>query len=189
MRRRSGRSRTLSRADASTTKSRAIFAGRSRWRFAARNSAAERPFYRRWSVSACWRHWSDCRRLALPEIFCYYSPHVALLKPDQIEFTGNHVVSRDAVLQQFVRDRGQQRRQHPARRAPQRARSTSVGRTANVAAHSAEPHPRRVHRAHAGRVSSHWHRAWPCGRPRRHPRSSVEAKISIFRSSPASATA
>jgi cell division protein FtsQ len=38
--------------------------------------------------------------------FLYHSPQVALLKPEQIELTGNHVVSRDAVLQQFVRDRG-----------------------------------------------------------------------------------
>jgi len=29
-----------------------------------------------------------------------------LVKPDQIEVTGNHIVSREAVLQQFVRDRG-----------------------------------------------------------------------------------
>jgi cell division protein FtsQ len=28
-----------------------------------------------------------------------------LLKPDQIELTGNHIVSREAVLQQFVHDR------------------------------------------------------------------------------------
>jgi cell division protein FtsQ len=38
--------------------------------------------------------------------FLYHSPQIALLRPEQIELTGNHVVSRDAVLQQFVRDRG-----------------------------------------------------------------------------------
>jgi cell division protein FtsQ len=38
--------------------------------------------------------------------FLYHSPQVALLKPDQVELSGNHVVSRDAVLQQFARDRG-----------------------------------------------------------------------------------
>jgi cell division protein FtsQ len=37
--------------------------------------------------------------------FFLYSPQVLLLKPDQIELTGNHIVSREAVLQQFVRDR------------------------------------------------------------------------------------
>lgn len=37
--------------------------------------------------------------------FLLYSPTVLLLKPDQIEVTGNHVVSREAVLQQFVQDR------------------------------------------------------------------------------------
>ena len=43
---------------------------------------------------------------ALAGDFLYHSPQVALLEPEQIELTGNHVVSRDAVLQQFVRDRG-----------------------------------------------------------------------------------
>jgi cell division protein FtsQ len=43
---------------------------------------------------------------ALAVDFLYHSPQVALLKPEQIELSGNHVVSRDAVLQQFVRDRG-----------------------------------------------------------------------------------
>jgi cell division protein FtsQ len=38
--------------------------------------------------------------------FLLYSPQVALLKPDQIELTGNRIVSREAVLQQFIRDRG-----------------------------------------------------------------------------------
>jgi cell division protein FtsQ len=38
--------------------------------------------------------------------FLYHSPQVALLKPDQVELSGNRVVSRDAVLQQFARDRG-----------------------------------------------------------------------------------
>jgi cell division protein FtsQ len=37
--------------------------------------------------------------------FLLYSPAVLLLKPDQIEVTGNRVVSREAVLQQFVQDR------------------------------------------------------------------------------------
>jgi cell division protein FtsQ len=38
--------------------------------------------------------------------FLWFSPQVALLKPDQVELTGNHIVSRDAVLQQFAPDRG-----------------------------------------------------------------------------------
>ena len=37
--------------------------------------------------------------------FLLYSPSMLLLKPDQIELTGNHIVSREAVLQQFVDDR------------------------------------------------------------------------------------
>jgi cell division protein FtsQ len=38
--------------------------------------------------------------------FLLYSPKVALLKPDQLELTGNRIVVREAVLQQFARDRG-----------------------------------------------------------------------------------
>jgi len=37
--------------------------------------------------------------------FLLYSPTVLLVKPDQIEITGNHVITREAVLQQFVQDR------------------------------------------------------------------------------------
>jgi cell division protein FtsQ len=38
--------------------------------------------------------------------FLLYAPQMLLVKPEQIEVTGNHIVSREAVLQQFVRDRG-----------------------------------------------------------------------------------
>jgi cell division protein FtsQ len=38
--------------------------------------------------------------------FLLYSPRVLLLRPEQIELTGNHIVTREAVLQQFARDRG-----------------------------------------------------------------------------------
>jgi len=37
--------------------------------------------------------------------FLLYSPAMLLVKPDQIELNGNHIVSREAVLQQFVHDR------------------------------------------------------------------------------------
>ena len=37
--------------------------------------------------------------------FLLYSPSMLLLRPDQIELSGNRVVSREAVLQQFVHDR------------------------------------------------------------------------------------
>jgi cell division protein FtsQ len=37
--------------------------------------------------------------------FMLYSPQVLLLKSDQIELTGNHIVSREAVLQPFAHDR------------------------------------------------------------------------------------
>jgi cell division protein FtsQ len=38
--------------------------------------------------------------------FLLHSPKVLLLKPDQVEVNGNHVVARDAVLQPFYKDRG-----------------------------------------------------------------------------------
>jgi len=38
--------------------------------------------------------------------FLLYGQPMLLIKPEQIEVTGNHIVSREAVLQQFVRDRG-----------------------------------------------------------------------------------
>lgn len=43
---------------------------------------------------------------ALASDFLYHSPQVALLKPEQVELAGNHIVTRDSVLQQFARDRG-----------------------------------------------------------------------------------
>jgi cell division protein FtsQ len=36
--------------------------------------------------------------------FLLYSPAMLLLKPDQIELTGNHIVSREAVVHQFAHD-------------------------------------------------------------------------------------
>jgi cell division protein FtsQ len=39
--------------------------------------------------------------------FLLYSPQVLLLKSDQIELTGNHIVGREAVLDKFYHDRGQ----------------------------------------------------------------------------------
>ncbi len=38
--------------------------------------------------------------------FLLYGQPMLLIKPEQIEINGNHIVSREAVLQQFVRDRG-----------------------------------------------------------------------------------
>jgi cell division protein FtsQ len=37
--------------------------------------------------------------------FLLYSPSMLLLKPEQIELTGNNVVTREAVLKQFAQDR------------------------------------------------------------------------------------
>jgi cell division protein FtsQ len=38
--------------------------------------------------------------------FLLHSPQVLLLKPDQVEVTGNHIVGREALLAPFYKDRG-----------------------------------------------------------------------------------
>ena len=53
--------------------------------------------------------------------FLLYSPRVLLLKPEQIDIVGNQIVSREAVLQQFVRDRG-----HSVLRIPLDARRNAL---------------------------------------------------------------
>ena len=37
--------------------------------------------------------------------FLLYSPQLQLLKPDQIEVTGNHIVAREEILKLFIQDR------------------------------------------------------------------------------------
>lgn len=62
------------------------------------------PFYRRvlvWTVAGA----ASVATAVVVGRFLLYSPQVLLLKPDQIELLGNHIVSREAVLQAFVRDR------------------------------------------------------------------------------------
>jgi cell division protein FtsQ len=63
------------------------------------------PFYRRIlfygvvGVAGASAAWTAGR-------FLLYGQPMLLIKPEQIEVNGNHIVSREAVLQQFVRDRG-----------------------------------------------------------------------------------
>lgn len=62
------------------------------------------PFYRRvlaWTVAGA----AGVTGAVAAARFLLYSPQMLLLKPEQIELTGNHIVNREAVLQQFVRDR------------------------------------------------------------------------------------
>ncbi len=62
------------------------------------------PFYRRvlvWTIAGA----AGVATAIIAGRFLLYSPQVLLLKPDQIELMGNHVVSREAVLQPFARDR------------------------------------------------------------------------------------
>src|SRR5580692_10874148 len=62
------------------------------------------PFYRRVLVLTV-AGATIATGLTLTVRFLMYSPQVLLLKPDQIELTGNHIVGREAVLQPFVRGR------------------------------------------------------------------------------------
>lgn len=62
-------------------------------------------FYRRlllWSVLGV----AAASAVFLSGRFLLHSPHMLLLKPEQVELSGDHMVSRETVLQQFVRDRG-----------------------------------------------------------------------------------
>jgi cell division protein FtsQ len=62
------------------------------------------PFYRRvlvWTFAGA----AGVATALVAGRFLLYSPQVLLLKPDQIELMGNHVVSREAVLQPFAHDR------------------------------------------------------------------------------------
>ena len=62
------------------------------------------PFYRRLlvvsAVGAC-----GIAVAVVAGRFLLHSPQMLLLKPDQIELTGNHFVAREAVIQQFAGDR------------------------------------------------------------------------------------
>jgi len=62
------------------------------------------PFYRRilvWTIVGA----TGATAAVVTSRFLLYSPQVLLLKPDQIDLLGNHIVSREAVLQPFARDR------------------------------------------------------------------------------------
>jgi cell division protein FtsQ len=62
------------------------------------------PFYRRvlvWTMAGA----TGVTTATVAGRFLLYSPQVLLIKPDQIEVTGNHIVSREAALQPFARDR------------------------------------------------------------------------------------
>jgi cell division protein FtsQ len=63
------------------------------------------PFYRRMLVLSFVGAVSATMAVFAGRFFLY-SPQVLLLKPDQIELAGNHIVSREAVLDKFYRDRG-----------------------------------------------------------------------------------
>jgi len=62
------------------------------------------PFYRRVLVLAL-ASVAGLTAAVYGTRFLLYSPSMLLLRPDQIELSGNRVVSREAVLQQFVHDR------------------------------------------------------------------------------------
>jgi len=70
--------------------------------------------------------------------FLLYSPAMLLLKPDQIELNGNRIVSREAVLQQFVHDRNRSVLARPSGRPPESTGTDSLGGIRQRAAHPAE---------------------------------------------------
>jgi len=59
--------------------------------------------------------------------FLLHSPKVLLLKPDQVEVNGNHIVTREAVLQPFYKDRG-----HSVLRIPLDGRRSEIEQIAWV---------------------------------------------------------
>ena len=62
------------------------------------------PFYRRvfvWTVAGA----TVATVGAFSVRYLLYSPQMLLVKPDQIEVTGNHIVAREEVQKLFVRDR------------------------------------------------------------------------------------
>ena len=62
------------------------------------------PFYRRvlvWTIAGA----ATVTVSIVAGRFLLYSPEVLLLKPEQIDLLGNHIVSRESVLQPFAHDR------------------------------------------------------------------------------------
>jgi cell division protein FtsQ len=62
------------------------------------------PFYRRvlvWTIAGA----TSVTVAVVAGRFLLYSPQVLLLKSDQIDLLGNHIVSRESVLQPFAHDR------------------------------------------------------------------------------------
>jgi len=77
-------------------------------------------FYRRvlaWSVIGV----AGVSAAVMAGRFLLYAPQMLLLKFDQVEVIGNHIVSREAVLQQFARDGG-----HSVLRIPLAARRAAL---------------------------------------------------------------
>lgn len=78
------------------------------------------PFYRRalvWSVIGL----AGTTAAVMAGRFLLYAPQMLLLKFDQVEVIGNHIVTREAVLQQFARDGG-----HSVLRIPLEARRNAL---------------------------------------------------------------
>jgi cell division protein FtsQ len=62
------------------------------------------PFYRRMLVLSI-AGIAGTNAVVYGTRFLLYSPAMLLLKPDQIDVSGNHIVAREAVVQQFMHDR------------------------------------------------------------------------------------
>jgi cell division protein FtsQ len=78
------------------------------------------PFYRRvfvWTVACA----AGATVATFSARYLLYSPQVLLLKPEQIEVSGNHIVAKEDVQKLFVRDRN-----HSVLRIPLNARRKAV---------------------------------------------------------------
>src|SRR5712671_5062380 len=84
----------------SKTMSRAICVARSPLKFAGKNLSRYRTIFNIVLISA------GCGAVTyVAGNFLLHSPKVLLLKPEQVAVTGNHIVSREAVLAPFYKDR------------------------------------------------------------------------------------
>jgi len=106
------------------------------------------PFYRRILVLSC-AGVAGVTVAVYGMQFLLYSPTMLLLKPDQIELNGNRIVSREAVLQQFVHDRNRSVLRVPLDARRNQLEQISLGRIRQRAAHPAESPSYRADRAHS----------------------------------------
>ena len=83
------------------TKSRSIFAGRSRWRSSGGNSAESVEDVPARDRVDCYRRVAGAGLRSLAAHFLFPSPEMALIHPEQMVVAGNHYVTPRSVLRDF----------------------------------------------------------------------------------------